>query len=72
MSVLRCQARISKKAWNNPLAPRDRCSRDAVEVVQTSDGERDVCALHARKASYGYVHTCGSLFYKCSCKPVSR
>lgn len=38
-----CAAKTTKKAWNNPLAPRARCSKDALPG-------RDFCAVHQRKA----------------------
>ena len=74
---MKCEAKTSKKAWANPLAPTARCSREATAKVQMK-GEprmRDLCGAHAKQfvnkggRSLSLVKVCcGSLFYACGCK----
>jgi len=57
---MRCQASTTKKAWNNPLAPMAKCSREATaEVEYRGQFSRDnecVCALHLKKRlAYGWT-----------------
>lgn len=62
---MKCEAKTSKKAWNNPLAPHARCQHEA--TTKNADG-RDVCARHAKSAHHGFVaKCCGSLFLLCGC-----
>ena len=49
---MECQASLTRKAWNNPLAPLAKCTREATAVVacDTSGQHTEcVCALHLRK-----------------------
>ena len=72
MKTEKCEAKTSKKAWANPLAPMARCENKATLVVKVDGVERRMCRTHANKAAEGrYVATvkacCKSLFHNCGC-----
>lgn len=71
---MKCEAKTTKKAWKNPLAPRSRCSKDATVEVPIEGRVRKLCTGHAQVANENVnrlslvKHCCGSLFYSCGCK----
>lgn len=67
---MKCEAKTTKKAWANPLAPRSRCEREAKRTVKVDGHERQLCTEHALKAASDrslstVCRHCGSIFVVC-------
>ena len=70
---MKCEAKTSKKAWSNPLAPHARCTKDATVEAKVDGNLRKLCTVHARQLDGGrslnmVKACCGTLFYACGCK----